>query len=247
MEPTTTTTTASTPTTPSDVVTTAPPVITEDPTTAPTTTSAGNRIEPPAPIHNGIVANCNKFYMVQSGDTCGSIAQKNGVRSSDVVSWNGLNSGCTDFWLDTYACVGIIGGTPTVPETTTTTTAGNGIQTPQPTQPGIVSNCDKFHLVGDGDTCAKIASANGITTAQFAQWNSLNGACSNLWGGVYACVRVIGFTPTPTNPGNGIETPLPTQGSIVANCKKFEMVVSGDTTCETVAKRRGITVKQMMT
>ncbi|KAF9876154.1 hypothetical protein CkaCkLH20_06600 [Colletotrichum karsti] len=211
-----------------------------------TTTKAGNGVQTPEPVHTGIVSNCNKFYMVKSGDSCASIAKQNNIRNADVVSWNGLNSGCTNLWLDTYACIGIIGGSPTVPQTTTTTKAGNGIQTPQPTQPGIASNCDKFHLVGDGDSCAKIASANGISVAQFAQWNTLNSGCSNLWGSVYACVHVVGFTPTPTNPGNGIQTPQPTQGSLVANCKKFEFVKSGDT-CDVVAKRVGITVKQMTT
>ncbi|PGH16179.1 hypothetical protein AJ79_01946 [Helicocarpus griseus UAMH5409] len=245
---TSTTSTSTSTITTSEVLTTPPPTMNEaSTTTTPTTTSASNGVQTPAPVHNGIVSNCNKFYMVQYGDSLASIAQKNNVRAADIVAWNGLNSGCTNLWLDTYTCVGIIGGTPTVLPTTTTT-ARNGIQTPQPTQPSIVSNCDKFHLVGDGDTCAKIASTHGMSTAQLTQWNILNGACSNLWGAVYACVCVIGFTPTPTptNAGNGIETPQTSQGSIVANCKKFEFVYSGDT-CETVAKRRGIMVKQMTT
>ncbi|TID07466.1 LysM domain-containing protein [Colletotrichum higginsianum] len=212
-----------------------------------TTTKAGNGIQTPQPVHTGIASNCNKFYMVKSGDSCASIAQKNSIRTADVVSWNGLNSGCTNLWLDTYACIGVVGGSPTVPQPATTTKAGNGIQTPQPTQPGIAANCDKFHFVSDGDTCAKIASANGISAAQFAQWNGLNSGCSNLWGSAYACVRVVG---TPTSPGNGgggaVQTPQPTQGSIVAGCKLFEFVRSGDT-CDVVAKRRGVTVKQLTT
>ncbi|KAM0335264.1 hypothetical protein ACHAQA_000308 [Verticillium albo-atrum] len=213
-------------------------------TTPATTTKPSNGVSTPAPVHTGIVNNCNKFYFVQSGDSCASIAQKNSVRTADIVAWNGLNSGCTNLWLDTFACAGVIGGTTTPATPTTTTKAGNGIQTPQPTQPGISSSCNKFYKVVSGDSCASIAKKNGVSAAQFTQWNSLNSGCTNLWGDVYACVGIVGSTPTPTSPSNGIQTPQPTQGKLVANCKKFELVAEGDT-CAAVAKRRGISIKQL--
>ncbi|KAL0935699.1 LysM domain-containing protein [Colletotrichum truncatum] len=215
---------------------------------APVTTTAGNGVQTPAPVHNGIVKNCAKFHLVQSGDTCAVIARNYGLSTSQVVSWNGLNNGCTDLWGDTYACVGLIGGTPTTTAKTTTTAAGNGVQTPQPTQPGIASNCNKFHLVKSGDTCASIASGNNIPVSRFIQWNSLNSACSNLWGDTYACIGLIGSSPSPTTtkPPTGVTTPQPIQGSIVPNCRKFEWINGGDT-CEVVANRNGITVKQLTT
>ncbi|KAH3915480.1 hypothetical protein HBH56_074860 [Parastagonospora nodorum] len=45
-------------------------------------------------------------------------------------------------WAEVNVCVGTIGGATIAPPTTTTT-AGNGIQTPQPTQPGMVTICAK--------------------------------------------------------------------------------------------------------
>ena len=98
--------------------------------------------------------------------------------------------------------------TPTM--TTTTTTAGNGVKTPDPVQPGIVSNCGKFYLVQKGEGCADIASKHGITLAQFTTWNSKTGTnCAGLWADTYACVSIIGHDATPTKPStptNGIET-----------------------------------------
>jgi hypothetical protein len=78
----------------------------------------------------------------------------------------------------------IIGGTTLQPSTTpnTTTTPGNGISTPLPTQTGIVSNCDAFYKVIQGDNCASIAAANGITLQSFYDWNAGVGTtCSALW------------------------------------------------------------------
>lgn len=36
---------------------------------------------------------------------------------------------------------------------------------PQPIQPGMVDNCDKFYFVSAGDGCSAIASSHGITFA----------------------------------------------------------------------------------
>ncbi|KAI0418175.1 hypothetical protein F5X98DRAFT_122062 [Xylaria grammica] len=45
--------------------------------------------------------------------------------------------------------------TTTAPKTTTS--LGNGIAVPAPYQPSMVSDCDEFHLVNNGDTCTSIA------------------------------------------------------------------------------------------
>ncbi|KAK1835027.1 hypothetical protein QBC39DRAFT_251447 [Podospora conica] len=90
-----------------------------------------------------------------------------------------------------------------------TSTTGNGIPTPTPTQPGLVSNCDAFHLVKLGDTCATIPRANGITVAQFASWNAGVGgkSCPTMWADVYACASIVGHNSTLTAPRNGVSTP----------------------------------------
>lgn len=130
---------------------------------------------------------------------------------------------------------------------TATTSAGNGIPTPTPTHPGISPNCDAFVLVVQGDTCASIAKANGITLAQFVAWNTGVGGeqCLGMWANVYACVSILGHTPTPTNPGNGVTTPEPIQAGMTGSCKDFHFVQQGDT-CAGLAGRYGVSVEDIV-
>ncbi|KAF7536445.1 hypothetical protein G7054_g4539 [Neopestalotiopsis clavispora] len=216
------------------------------------TTSAGNGVVPrvatPTPTQATIANNCNKFYFVQAGDSCAAIASKNSIALSDFLSWNpSAGSDCTGLWANAYACIGIIGGSTTTSIPPTTTTApGNGVTTPTPTQPEIVSNCDDFYLVKPGDTCAAIVSSHGISLAQFLAWNPAAGSsCSGLWANAYACVSIIGESPTPTSPGNGITTPTPTQAGMTANCDSFHFVEVGQT-CTTIASRYGVTVANLV-
>lgn len=72
---------------------------------------------------------------------------------------------------------------------------------PDPIQPGLVSNCNKFYFVKKDDDCSSVASKHGITLAQFTKWNA--GTRSNwagLWADAYACVSIIGLEPSPTKP-----------------------------------------------
>ncbi|KAK5800941.1 hypothetical protein VI817_003153 [Penicillium citrinum] len=130
---------------------------------------------------------------------------------------------------------------------TTAITAGNGISTPIPTQAGMVSNCKSFHMVADGDICASIASAAGITLANFNLWNSgVGSGCSSLWLGYFVCTGVVGGTTTTKNTTtttkrNGVSTPTPIQMGMVSNCKSFYKVVDGST-CDSIAKSKGVTV-----
>jgi hypothetical protein len=97
-----------------------------------------------------------------------------------------------------YATLGgsISRGTTAKPTTittkpTTTTSAGNGIQTPQPTQPGMVTNCKKFHFVAPGVVCSQIISFQKIKLANFVKWNTGIGAdCRNMWANTHVCVGV---------------------------------------------------------
>jgi LysM repeat protein len=190
-----------------------------------------------------MVNNCDEFYFVVSGDTCASIASAHGITEERFAEWNTGVGGtaCTGLWQKVYVCVSIVGHTPTP------TDPGNGIETPMPTQPGMVDNCDEFYMVVSGDTCTAIASKHGITEEQFRTWNTGVGSdCSGIWLNTYTCVSIIGHTPTPTDPGNGIETPMPTQPGMVDNCDEFYMVVSGDT-CDSITSRKGISKDQLTT
>ena len=136
----------------------------------------------PTPIQPGMIANCNKFFLVGPGDTCDSVAFWGGAPGTPWVKlWNpAVRSDCKNLQPKTYACVGLI--------------SGNGIATPAPIQRGMVGSCNKFVRVNPGDTCDVVAFFNGpIATEQFVQWNTGVGgmACNNLQAGTYACVGVV--------------------------------------------------------
>jgi hypothetical protein len=61
-----------------------------------------------------------------------------------------------------------------LPSTTTvvassTTSPSNGVQTPLPTQPGMVSNCAKFHWIAKGVVCSQVISYQKITLVDFVK------------------------------------------------------------------------------
>ncbi|KGO46659.1 Peptidoglycan-binding Lysin subgroup [Penicillium expansum] len=148
----------------------------ETPTWTPpatTTASAGNGVTTPTPTQAGMAKDCNKFYLVVSGDSCYNIATAQGISLDNLYAWNSaVGSSCKDLWPDYYICVGVISGTTTSPPTTTsatttTTTVGNGVVTPTPIQTGMSTNCNKFHLVVKGDGCYDIAAAAGVALNDF--------------------------------------------------------------------------------
>ena len=196
-----------------------------------------------------MVSNCAKFYFVKIGDGCPSIARDHGISEAQFRTWNPkVGTQCTGLWAETYACVGIIGGSPTSGPSPTTT-SGNSIATPTPTQPQMIKNCNKFYLVKIGDLCPAIASRFGITQQQFRLWNPAVGEnCSGLWANTYACVGRVGVSPPPpptTTQGNGIKTPLPTQTGMVKNCNQFHKTTPAST-CKAMAQRFGRTEAQII-
>ncbi|KAL4860719.1 hypothetical protein BDV12DRAFT_191538 [Aspergillus spectabilis] len=204
----TTTTSTSTTTTPKNTTTTTQPPTAANPTV-------------PTPTMPGIVDNCDSFYKVSSGDQCETISQRHSITTAQLRSWNSeINTDCTNLWLDYYICVHVPGATTTSLTTTTTT---NAIVTgPTPQQTGIISNCNKYHLVESGDGCTSIASAYGISLSNFYSWNpAVGSSCGALWLGYYVC-------------------PMP---GIVSNCKRYYQVKVGDD-CWSIQQRYGITAAQ---
>lgn len=215
-----------------------------------TTSKPGNGISTPNPIQTGMVGNCNKFHLVVSGDSCAAIATSNNIALSDFYTWNpAVKTDCTLLLVGDYVCIGIVGGTTIKPTSTTSTTSkpGNGISTPNPIQTGMVGNCNKFHLVVSGDSCAAIATSNNIALADFYTWNpAVKTDCTSLLLGDYVCVGIVGGTTikptsTTTKPGNGISTPTPTQTGMVSNCNTFYLVKTGDS-CAAIATSKGISL-----
>ncbi|PWY88126.1 hypothetical protein BO94DRAFT_441732, partial [Aspergillus sclerotioniger CBS 115572] len=129
--------------------------------------------------------------------------------------------------------------------------------TPSPIQPGMTSNCNSFHLVASGETCATIATSAGITLANFYSWNpSVGTGCNTLWLGYYVCTGVSATTtsvPTTTTATTtatttrttSVATPSPTQSGMVSNCDAFYLVASGDT-CTTVAQKKAVSVTDIV-
>ncbi|KAM0511472.1 hypothetical protein ACHAPE_009826 [Trichoderma viride] len=195
---------------------------------------------PDQPQQTGTVTNCNKFYLVQSGDTCPAIEAQFGISMSQFIAWNpSVNT------AGYYYCVGIPGATSKPTTTTTKSTSTNSISTPTPIQTGMTTSCNKFDLVQSGDSCAAIASKYSIPLATFYSWNpAVGSSCSTLDLGYYVCVGAIGYTPpatttttkktTTSSAGNGITTPTPFETGMVNNCKKFYLVKSGDS-CASIA------------
>lgn len=167
----------------------------------PTTTITS--VPKPSPTQEGLIESCTIFYKAVKGDTCAAIVKEYGTFTlGQFISWNpAVERDCTGLWAQTYYCVGVP-GTPTtrppVPAPTstkaTTTTAGNGVATPKPTQPDMLKSCASFYFVKNGDTCQQIAARHGISEDRFRLWNpSVGQDCRGLWANAYVCVRSISY------------------------------------------------------
>jgi hypothetical protein len=197
-----------------------------------------------------MVSNCDAFYFVKSGDGCQVIADRHNISLTQLITWNDVGgSNCGGLQANVNVCVSIIGHTPTIITTKpSTTTQTNGIQTPQPTQPGMVNNCDAFYFVKSGDGCQAISDRSGISLGQFITWNDVGGVgCGGLQANVNVCVSVIGHTPTllTTQPASTCATPhpTPTQPGAVCRCRKYHQV-SENQFCADIQKLYGITATQ---
>jgi LysM repeat protein len=200
-----------------------------------------------------MVDNCDKFHLIETGDSCATIASEHSISLSHFFAWNsGVGTNCGSLWLGYYVCVSVVGqDTPTTTTsstttTTTTTPPTNGVVTPTPTRPGMVDDCDDFHMVVDGDYCAAIADTYGISLARFLQLNPHIGAdCSGLWLGYYVCVSIIGDDPDPpvttttttTTTNTTPAGPSPTQSGLVESCTSFYQAQPGDT-CQAITQQK---------
>ncbi|KAK1994861.1 hypothetical protein LX36DRAFT_583537 [Colletotrichum falcatum] len=140
----------------------------------------------PSPAQDGITKECKAYYKAVAGDDCSKIVAKYGTFTfADFLKWNpAVGSTCSGLWLGYNYCVGV-SGTPTEPPRPTTTACTG----PDPTQPGAVCPCQRWHKVVSGNTCDSIQRQYGITTAQFNKWNPQVGTtCSTLWLGYNVCV-----------------------------------------------------------
>ncbi|ERS96514.1 uncharacterized protein SPSK_01129 [Sporothrix schenckii 1099-18] len=177
----------------------------------------------PSPLQPGTFDNCTAYHLVVAGDSCSAIETAAGISSAQFATWNsGVNADCTNIDVGYYLCVG----------------GGGGVVSaiPSPLQPGTFDNCTAYHLVVAGDSCSAVETAAGISSAQFATWNSgVNADCTNIQVGHYLCIAggggAVSSTPSPLQPGT------------ISTCTKYHLVASGDT-CASIEAAAGITAAQ---
>ncbi|KAH8710609.1 LysM domain-containing protein [Beauveria bassiana] len=164
-------------------------------TLTPTPTHTTNTLITPSPAQPGM-DNCNKSYALGCEDAYASVSSLFSVSFDSFIKLIGVASrNCSQLTAQNHVGVATFdeGQRANLASATSsaTTSAGNGIQTPQPTQADMVGNCNKFHYIGKGNTCGQITSYHRITQEQFARWNPKIGSnCTSLWPDHYACVGV---------------------------------------------------------
>ncbi|KAI0143678.1 hypothetical protein GGR57DRAFT_341918 [Xylariaceae sp. FL1272] len=210
-----------------------------------------------SPIRDNTTSNCTEYVDVfdGSGYTCQDILTFYDITIAQFYNWNpAVGSDCGNLWTGYQYCVAIPGsGDPTSTPSTTTPTPTNGPGAP--TQTGQPSNCVKWYIVKDGDSCPSVENAFFITSAQFLEWNpSVSEDCAvGFWLGYAYCVGTtdsisttrVTATATPTPTPTGITAPDPHQdNNAVSNCNKFGQAQDGDY-CSLFAERNGITTGQL--
>ncbi|KAK1830153.1 hypothetical protein QBC39DRAFT_309685 [Podospora conica] len=148
---------------------------------------------PPAPIHAGTATDCRNWHVVSAGDTCTTVETAAGITHAQFLAWNpAVNEDCTlNFWATYAYCVGTTAPSPT--STISPTTTRTPVPSPPgPTFTGTPSNCNDWHTVQPGDTCATIEVFYGISHAEFLSWNpAVSSNCDvNFWLGSSYCVGV---------------------------------------------------------
>ncbi|KAK6502504.1 hypothetical protein TWF506_003085 [Arthrobotrys conoides] len=224
-------------------------------------------LPPPGPVQEGVISPC--FVWGENvNDDCATFVSKNGISLAHFKEWNpAVGSDCENLWSDTWYCVWgpdyngedawpqtgelvttlIPSPTPATTSSTTTTTTPN---IPGPTREGTVENCNKWVLADT--SCANILSENGITIAQFYDWNpTVNSDCSGMWGSYAYCVGISGTsttttshttttTSTATTTSSGA-IPGPTREGTIATCNKWRL---SDTSCANILTQEDITIAQ---
>lgn len=174
------------------------------PVSSTTTTTSGTQTATSAPVPTNvapgtITTGCNKYYTVQSGDSCATIDATNSITLTEFLTWNPeVNAQCTNVQLGLAYCVA---GPP---------------PTSSPTLPGTIAGCPTYYTVKTGDTCAIMENQYGITLDQIRQWNTeIDANCANIQPGIGYCV---------SGPPLGSGSLRPSQG-----CTDYYTVQPGDT------------------
>ncbi|KAM7214512.1 hypothetical protein V8F06_010073 [Rhypophila decipiens] len=208
---------------------------------------------PPGPQQTGTIAGCSLWAVVNTGDTCATLADAFGIPVSQFLAWNpAVSSDCVNnFWGGYSYCVRTcptttISTASTRPTTSASVTVTADPSPAGPTHSGIPCQCVGFHTVQSGDTCETVPALYGIFLATFLSMNpAVSADCAeNFWLGSSYCVRVTGEDECPV-PSTSSEVPVTTAGptpasptfpNIDCHCNAFYKLRAEDT-CESVMDR----------
>ncbi|RMD43837.1 hypothetical protein DV735_g1270, partial [Chaetothyriales sp. CBS 134920] len=174
-------------------------------------------------------------YVVQSGDTCSSIANETSNSFSQILAYNPvLDNYCSNLIAGESICVSPPGGAPTlttIPGNTVTQTAVYGSTTaarPSPVATGTTHNCAKYYLVQPGDYCQLVSLNQTVDLGLFQSMNpQIDSACDNLLSGFYYCVMPIqGWNSTTSS--SVVTAPTATPSGTTSNCYEYYTIQSGD-------------------
>ncbi|KAL4863495.1 hypothetical protein BDV12DRAFT_202033 [Aspergillus spectabilis] len=128
-----------------------------------------NSPTPNLPFDPDTTGYCSWWWDNDGSVSCEELSEMYFFELDDFLRWNpSVTAGCENLKVGFSYCVkaydepgqtttSTSGPTTTIPPTSTsgepTSTAppSNGVETPLPIQPGMVGNCDAFHLVKEGD------------------------------------------------------------------------------------------------
>lgn len=202
-------------------------------------------------------------------NSCYAVARFHGATTDQLVAWNPsltFDSNNPDSCVLAPGfryCVSMTGvsatttsvptttaaPTTTVPPTTTSTaaltgTCSGGVSPPEQTQTGEPCWCQKWVSQVDGQYCAQMASAAGITLDQLYALNPpLKNDCSGLFKGYAYCVAPVS---TDTACAGGLPAPEQVQAGISCKCNSWVKQQTGKY-CADMAAAAGISVQRLYT
>ncbi|EMD68574.1 carbohydrate-binding module family 50 protein [Bipolaris sorokiniana ND90Pr] len=155
------------------------------------------------PIRAGVIEGCVEYEAVVPPMTCQSFLDRNQITIAQFYKMNpAVGPDCTGLWLKYRYCIStdalpsdVISSTFTpTPTPTSAPPTSTAPAIPGPTHPGTVAGCNKWHVVGSGDSCWTISQLYGIGLDTFYKWNPAiqNDCATNFWPDYAYCVGISG-------------------------------------------------------
>ncbi|KAK4220509.1 hypothetical protein QBC38DRAFT_526748 [Podospora fimiseda] len=211
--------------------------------------------EPPPPDHElpareGAISTCMRYADVPGDWECKDVLLNYNLTIAQFFKYNlPVNADCSGLWPNMTYCIRAPGYpdrdddsniSSTASPSTSVTATSTSLGPPGPTHAGQPANCNLWHVVVSGDTCATVPAKYGITIAQFLDWNpAVSTDCTiNFWLGEAYCVGISGKQAVPV-------VPTPVQaGNAVSGCKKYAQAQTGDS-CSDFAVRNGLSLAKL--